>query len=757
MKRQEILSAACVTVLMCGCGNVASVVSPGNVLLPAGSEQYIWVSSPSPDATVPRMFRKSFSLVSVPMSATLYVFGPYNADVLINGASVIHQAQGGPVLTNERPLETAEISNVLMTGTNAISVIASGSEILALKVVPAEQGINAQPLVVSDGLWEGSTDGSTWMPVRSFGSLESDVTRFKGNFDLNLYEWPGYQGISAILDHAFVGAVSSTSSSANSVMLDFGKEISGRLKVDSTSSTVVHLQMSLGETLQEATPDFSMIGPRNLVVPAGETAYGPVTAFRYAQVVYLDGTDAAKSLRIQADEVFRNVPVVKQYQNPDALLTQIWQTSVYTAQLGMQTEFWDAPKRDRVPYSADLYVSARTARAAFGSATEPIVKYTLEDLVKRVCIVNGRATTGQDINCIPSFNAWWILDLSDLYRSNGDVAYLASQRENLKAILDRMQTQLQNGLFADDPSTFLFADWSPGMYHFAGQTAPEAAKITTMIYYMAFREATFLFGEIGDAPSAASYAAIAAAIKTDAGAAYFDTGTGTFGDRMQSNAMAVFSGIADPSEYDAIYTQILSQPPSLEVTPYFYYFVLEAMEMTGHRAEAVDHRRAEINRVAPKFAQPLTLHFQPLDPFGFFQNAFVDRPAPIPDVTTLSGRRIYFSHIDGDGWNNVSQIESYRDRRQISAQVVLDKLIAPYPDLPVTVGVIGANVDERYGQVEASRRVAEALFALPQVEDGRPSRGEGASRDHTDRRARPTAARPRGAAWTAARRLAAAG
>ncbi len=583
--------AVCAAVWMCGCGNVASVVPPGNVLLPAGSEQYIWVSSPSPDATAPRMFRKSFSLVSVPMSATLYVFGPYNADVLINGASVIHQAQGGPILTNERPLEIAEISNVLMTGTNTISVTASGSEILAFKIIPAEQGINAQPLVVSDGLWEGSTDGTSWMPVSSFGSLESDVTRFKGNFDLNLYEWPGYQGINAILDHALIGAVSSTSSSANSVMLDFGKEIPGRLKVDSTSSTAAHLQMSFGETLQEATPDFSMIGPRNLVVPAGETAYGPVTAFRYAQVVYLDGADAAKSLGIQADEVFRNLPVVKQYQDPDALLVQIWQTSVYTAQLGMQTEFWDAPKRDRAPYSADLYVSARTARAAFGSATDPIVKYTLEDLVKRVCIVNGRPTTGQDINCIPSFNAWWILDLGDLYRSSGDATYLASQRENLKAILDRMQTQLQNGVFADDPSTFLFADWSPGMVHFAGQTAPEAAKIATMIYYMGFQEAAFLFNQMGDDSSAANYAATAAAIKMAASAAYFDSATGTFGDRMQTNAMAVFSGIADASQYDAIFTQILSQPPSEEITPYFYYFVLEAMEITGHRSEAVNLMR----------------------------------------------------------------------------------------------------------------------------------------------------------------------
>src|SRR5438046_10730899 len=114
------------------------------------------------------------------------------------------------------------------------------------------------------------------------------------------------------------------------------------------------------------------------------------------------------------------------------------------------------------------------------------------------------------------------------YRSNCDAAYLASQGENLKGILARMQTQLKDGLFADDASTFLFADWSPGMFHFAGQTAPEAAKITTMIYYMGFREGAFLFGEMGDASSAANYAATAAAIQSAAAATYLESTTGTY-------------------------------------------------------------------------------------------------------------------------------------------------------------------------------------------------------------------------------------
>lgn len=591
MKRPGFV-AACAALWIWGCqtggnfvGNSATLAGPA---VSKGSEQYIWASLPSLDATDPRMFRKSFSLTTVPAQATLYAFGPYNMDVAINGTNVIHLAQGGPILTNERPLEIADVSNALRTGANSIDITASASELLAIKIVPAEQGVNAEPLVVSDGQWEGSTSGSDWEPVRSYGSLESDITRFKSNFDLNLYQWPGYQGINALLDHVPLQAVSTTLEGPNTLTLDFGKEISGRLRVDSSSPIAAHLQMSFGETLREATPDLSMIGPRNVVVPPGETAFGPVTAFRYVQVVFLDGPASEKSPRIQADQVFRDLPVVKKYENPDPLLVQIWQTSVYTAQLGMQTEFWDAPKRDRSPYSADLFVSARTARAAFGHATDPLVKYTLENLLKRVCLTQGRPLIGEDINCIPTFNAWWILDLGDLYRFHRDKEYLRSQRDNLTAILARMQAQMKNGLFADDPSMRLFVDWSPGMYHFAGQTAQEASKAATMIYYMAFREAAFLFDELGEAPSAANYAAIATEIKSAAVAAYFDFSTGTFGDRMQTNAMAIFSGIADRSHYNSIFRRVLSQPPSEEITPYFDYFVLEAMERAGHRAAALE-------------------------------------------------------------------------------------------------------------------------------------------------------------------------
>ena len=105
-----------------------------------------------------------------------------------------------------------------------------------------------------------------------------------------------------------------------------------------------------------------------------------------------------------------------------------------------------------------------------------------------------------------------------------------------------------------------------------------------------------------------------------------------------------------------------------------------------------------------------------INPFEFFWRALGRPLFPAPDTTTVSGRRMYFSHIDGDGWNNLSQIERYSARKASSAEVVLDELVRPYPDLPLSIGVIGGDVDEELSGPTQAARIARELFALPQIE-----------------------------------------
>lgn len=105
-----------------------------------------------------------------------------------------------------------------------------------------------------------------------------------------------------------------------------------------------------------------------------------------------------------------------------------------------------------------------------------------------------------------------------------------------------------------------------------------------------------------------------------------------------------------------------------------------------------------------------------MNPFHFFREALRTDDLPKPDTTTLSGRRMYYSHIDGDGWRNVSLADKYRKAQTYSAEVVLKEAIEAYPDLPITVGPIAADLDPAWSGDEDAQDIARRLFLLPQVE-----------------------------------------
>jgi hypothetical protein len=107
-----------------------------------------------------------------------------------------------------------------------------------------------------------------------------------------------------------------------------------------------------------------------------------------------------------------------------------------------------------------------------------------------------------------------------------------------------------------------------------------------------------------------------------------------------------------------------------------------------------------------------------IDPFAFLTRALAAGAAPVPDTTTLAGRRIYFSHVDGDGWRNVTEVQPWNRERKLSASVILDEIVAPFPDLPVTIAPIAADLHPDWCGTSQTRAIARRFFALPQVEPG---------------------------------------
>jgi len=76
-----------------------------------------------------------------------------------------------------------------------------------------------------------------------------------------------------------------------------------------------------------------------------------------------------------------------------------------------------------------------------------------------------------------------------------------------------------------------------------------------------------------------------------------------------------------------------------------------------------------------------------IDPYAFIDVFLGSRSFPAPDTTTRDGVRIFFAHIDGDGFRHKSAVE--RNRR--SGDLLFEKVVDKYP-FPITLSIIEAEV-----------------------------------------------------------------
>jgi alpha-L-rhamnosidase len=609
------------------------LVDTGRVPLP---EQYIWDAGASTSGNngatrlAPRFFRAAFRVETVPPHATLYIAGPDAAEVYVNG-KLAEKVQNNPASPLDMPVFQTDVSSFLRGGENTLAIEVTprgGEKYLVAKIVPRAAGEFAAALLISGPAWKATQnaatgwqnadfDNSSWPAVHAFGSIESSLEFYQGNDDGGLYRWPGYSGVSAFLAHVSLAAQSvqqvfrgrSTYSNldalirpgspdatkeftvhlastnvpeqeAPSILLDFGREINGRIKFVSDSVQPIHVTVQYGESRGEALNQ-PYLGVDPLTIHAHATAYGPKSAFRYAKIRFVGGGQNLRFRSIQVDDIYYPVQYRGSFESSDPELNRIWQVGVYTAHLCMQDDIWDAPKRDRERWAGDLDVSGRVINDVFGD--QFLMQSTMTHLL-------GSDPGNRHVNDIAGYSAWWISELTQYYLHTGSKEYLQGLHQKLLQLLHHMDNEVDNrNLFVDKSRTWDFVDWSPEL---DGDT-PEARRATQFEYYLAYRDGAFLLHQLGDNANAENFEQRAQLLKDASQKYLLDASTGTFGTRWQTNAIAVFSGVADPAQYGPIWNRVLSSAANtkytaLVMTPYYNYYVISAMAETGHRTEALD-------------------------------------------------------------------------------------------------------------------------------------------------------------------------
>ena len=605
--------------------NPDSLAAPPAIHL---TEQFIWTQGdaaalrPSYQSTVrgqndkiePHYFRAHFTVAILPKDATLYIAGPRSATVFLNGSKVL-DVPNNPSEGRGFHVKTASVAAALRVGENVIAIeevrghssLHTGAaptinqvtygEVLAAKIVPRAIAEDARPLLVSDNSWRSTLDApanwsdptfddSSWKPVQSLGVLGSRSDFMQWNADAGLYDWPGYTGIRSALRTFTLKPAAAQDSSPTDHVIDFGREVNGRVHLVSSSSQAITVDTSYGESSQEALVH-PFLGVRSVTIPPHGEAYGPKSAFRYVRLTFATEA-AADSVHADVQGIAYPVNYLGSFESSDPLLNRIWETGAYTAHLCMQDDIWDAPKRDRGRWIGDLDVSGRVISDVF--ADKPLMESTLTALID-----DSHTPIDRDVNTLAGYSASWVTELADFYRHSGDQAYLKSMQPKLVDLLHFMSEELNSdALFTNPGKHKVYVDWAEDL----SSDTPNARAATHLEFIRGFEQGVWLLDQLGDSADAATYRNLVARMQSAAQHSLLDPATNTFGTLWQTNSMAVLSGSATPDQRHEIWTRLLSQivpemsqqgnpKPPKTITPYYGNYVLDAMAQLNHRPEAL--------------------------------------------------------------------------------------------------------------------------------------------------------------------------
>ena len=245
------------------------------------------------------------------------------------------------------------------------------------------------------------------------------------------------------------------------VLLDFGRELCGGIRMLTRSAELPSAwRLTFGESVGEAMSSIDEKNAtnhhamRDFVVQApnmSDQRFGQ-TGFRFVRIELLsDRFTIVQS--VLADSTLPDLPREAQIVTDDPLVNEILSTAAYTVKLCMQNDFvWDGIKRDRTVWCGDLHPELITSQYLFGRT--PNFDNALAFLA---------ASTRSDVwmNEIPSYSAWWVINLCDTVRYTGDRELLERYGDYARGVIAHILSYVEeNGDFTFPVERPYFLDWS---------------------------------------------------------------------------------------------------------------------------------------------------------------------------------------------------------------------------------------------------------------------------------------------------------
>ena len=246
----------------------------------------------------------------------------------------------------------------------------------------------------------------------------------------------------------------STEKGTNSMLVDFGKETFGFIKLHGLKGKG-KLSVYYGESKEEALSTEHCETLDRLDVDslaATEQTMQLSKAFRFVNVQYDAGVslDAVSMLYEYADVPERGI-----FTCNDEEINRIYDVSKYTFELNTREFFIDGIKRDRWIWSGDAYQSY-------------LMNYYLyfdNETVKRTTYaLRGKDPVTGHINTIMDYTFFWFLGIYDYYLYTGDKHFIAQNYDRMKTLMDYVLARRnKDGLMEWMSGDWIFIDWAAGL------------------------------------------------------------------------------------------------------------------------------------------------------------------------------------------------------------------------------------------------------------------------------------------------------
>lgn len=239
------------------------------------------------------------------------------------------------------------------------------------------------------------------------------------------------------------------------VILDFGKEMCGGIRILTYLGGDVPVRIRFGESLTEACSDIggstnatNHHSLRDFTVSLqsySDMTFGQ-TGFRFVRIDFF-GKAEIKSIVASAWSQDRKA--LYEYNGTDSRIREIYGAAKRTVDLCVSSGYvWDGVKRDRLVWIGDMAPEVLALTTLYGR---------LPEIERSLDFVRDQTPLPGWMNGYPTYSMWWIIVLDIYYSKTGAKDYIRKQIDYLNKLLCQIDDCILSDGELNFPSYFL--DW----------------------------------------------------------------------------------------------------------------------------------------------------------------------------------------------------------------------------------------------------------------------------------------------------------